>query len=220
MVQLPADGVQSNMSPTPQPIAEDSSDSEDHLPPIPEPAPGSSGVHASAHIITVEDGDDEDYEEIHFHDSEWQDRDIQMVLDSGACAHVMDREEAPGYKVHESQGSRRGKHFQAANGARIENEGEVDLRMEASGEDGSSRGVRTTFQVAAVKRPLMSVGRMCDKGNIVVFTKDGAEVLSAKDGERLLSQQRNPVCRFARSGGLYVADMKLKSPAPFTRQAP
>ena len=58
----------------------------------------------------------------------------------------------------------------------------------------------------------MSVGKVCDQGHSVVFTKDCAKVLDSK--QRTIAQfQRG-------SGGLYVASMTLKAPEPFTRQAP
>ena len=41
--------------------------------------------------------------------SEWVGMDLEVALDSGCCDLVMDTEMcAPGYEVHESEGSRRG----------------------------------------------------------------------------------------------------------------
>jgi hypothetical protein len=60
------------------------------------------------------------------------------------------------------------------------------------------------FQVAAVSRPLMSVGRLCDNGMDILFKKDRADVLSS-DGTVILSFERQV-------GGLYVAKLKLKKP--------
>ena len=57
----------------------------------------------------------------------------------------------------------------------------------------------------------MSVGKVCDAGYTCLFMQNGACVLD---------QSKTEVCRFVRKGGLYVADMKLKKPEPFTRQAP
>ena len=68
-----------------------------------------------------------------------------------------------------------------------------------------------TFQVAKVSRALMSVGRLCDAGMDVLFKKDRVDVL-ATDGSVVLSFER-------KSGGLYVARLKFKKPAPgFGRQ--
>ena len=51
----------------------------------------------------------------------WEDVMIEVVLDSGACRHVIARESAPGYHVHESNCSRRCLGFCMGNGERIPN---------------------------------------------------------------------------------------------------
>ena len=143
--------------------------------------------------------------------TEWQDREVEVLLDSGACVHVLDAEDAPGYMVSESIGSRHGHNFLSATGERIPNEGQMDLRMEAPVGGGSTVPVVTNFQVASISKPLMSVGKVCDQGHTVVFSKDCAKVLDSK---------QRTIAQFQRSqGGLYVASMTLKAPEPFTRQA-
>ena len=62
----------------------------------------------------------------------------------------------------------------------------------------------STFQIAAVHRPLMSVGRICDNDNSVTFDKEKAVVAGA-DGTVLAVFTRQP-------GGLYTAKLKLTSP--------
>ena len=155
--------------------------------------------------LTVDDGD------MIMPMTEWQDRELELILDSGACQHVIDAEEAPGYLVSESVGSRRGQNFVTADGSRIPNEGQLELRMEAPIGDGVKMPVTTNFQVAAVTKPLLSVGKVCEQGHTVVFSKEGAKILDPK--QRVLAH-------FQRSGGLYVSTMTLKAPEPFTRQAP
>ena len=142
---------------------------------------------------------------------EWVDLDLEVILDSGACDHVMDAEDAPGYAVTESAGSRRGQVFIVGDGHKIPNEGQVKLNMETLGTEGKAVPVQTTFQVAEIKQPLMSVGKICDHGYSCVFTRDGAQVLDDK-------QRR--VCEFKRQNGMYVGHMKLKPPEPFQRPAP
>ena len=62
-----------------------------------------------------------------------------------------------------------------------------------------------------MSRPLLSVGRLCDVEMDVLFKKDRADVL-ATDGSVILNFERQ-------SGGLYVARLNLKKPAPsFVRQ--
>ena len=85
------------------------------------------------------------------------------------------------------------------------------LHMEASGDEGHVTPVQSTFQVAEVSMPPMSVSKICDQVYACLFTKDGAQILD---------QDRRAVCQFGRSNGLCVANIKLKSPEPFTRPTP
>ena len=64
--------------------------------------------------------------------------------------------------------------------------------------------LQSVFQIAAVTRPLMSVGKICDEGHSITFNNIRA-VVTSKDGDEL--------CRFHRDGpgGLYVAKLKLRS---------
>ena len=56
----------------------------------------------------------------------------------------------------------------------------------------------------------MSVGKICDEGHSITFNASEA-VVREKGGAE--------ICKFHRTqGGLYVAKMKLRSPAGFTRQ--
>ena len=128
---------------------------------------------------------------------------IEIALDSGAGEHVASRSTAADYPVEESAGSRAGQHFIAAGGARIPNEGQFTLALRSGDlEKKKGRDIKTTFQVAKVTRPLWSVGRICDEGFEVKFTNSEAHVLT-KEGKE--------VCRFRRKGGLYVAELHLKS---------
>ena len=142
---------------------------------------------------------------------EWVPVEVDVALDSGCTNHVLDAEDAPGYTVMPFLGSRRGHNFVVGHGARVPNEGEVHLNLEAPAGEGAHVPIQTHFQVAEINRPLMSVSRICDQGFTCVFTKEGASILD--------SQQRT-LWQFGGSDGLYVASMKLKPPEPFTRQAP
>ena len=145
----------------------------------------------------------------------WVDSHIEITLDSGCCEHVMDIDSAPGYCnfITQSPGSKRKQHFVVGNGQRVPNEGQVRLNMQFNGTP-----LASTFQVAEVTRPLMSVGRVCDQGLICTFDDERA-IITDKHGRH--------VCRFERSGGLYVARLDLKDPrigldepGHFGRQAP
>ena len=71
--------------------------------------------------------------------------------------------------------------------------------------------VQSIFQTAAATRPLMSVGKICDEGHNITFDNICAEV-RRKDGQELWRFHREP------TGGLYVAKLRLKSPAGVGRQ--
>jgi len=117
------------------------------------------------------------------------------ALDSGAGEHVAGPEDVAGLAMRESAGSKAGRHFIAANGERIANIGEVPMKLKSK--DGSS--FNSVFQIADVTRPLYSVGRMCDAGCTVSFTKDQATV---RKGAKVMAV-------FKRQGGLYVADLEV-----------
>ena len=64
--------------------------------------------------------------------------------------------------------------------------------------------IASIFQIAAVTRPLMSVGRVCDAVHNVTFDAEKAVVLSSTCDEH---------CRFVTTpGGSYVAKLKLNNP--------
>ena len=90
-------------------------------------------------------------------------------------------------------------------GDKVPNRGQVHLRLEAQGgaEDAEINALNSTFQIAKVTRPLMSVSKICDSGLTATFDKHKAVVRDA--GGRT-------VCTFKRVGGLYAARMKLKAP--------
>ena len=128
-------------------------------------------------------------------------------MDSGCTDHVCAPDDVPGYVCVESPGSRVGQHFVVGDGGRIPNKGQGCLSFEAMGETPSA--INSTFQIAKVSRPLMSVGQICDGGLFVGFTEVKADVTD-KPGR--------VVCTFVRQpGGLYAAKFRLK--APFGRPA-
>jgi hypothetical protein len=147
--------------------------------------------------------------EVLVNSSEWVDVEFEVALDSGSTDHVCHSLDTPGYLVEASAGSKAGQGFVVGNGQRVPNEGQINLNLQTGESNGNT--MSSTFQVAKVSRPLMSVGRLCDAGMDVLFKKDRAEVLSA-DGAVILSFERQP-------GGLYVAKLRLKRPSqPFGRQ--
>ena len=136
---------------------------------------------------------------------------IEVALDSGAGEHVASKNVAPAYAISESAGSRAGQHFVAAGGARIKNEMQFTLRLRSGGLGRhEGKDINSTFQVTKVTRSLWSVGRICDKGFDVKFSKESA-VVQTKEGKDM--------CKFQRPGCLYVTELHLKpEPKPFIRR--
>ena len=114
-------------------------------------------------------------------EKEWQDVEFEVALDSGSIVNVCHPDDVPGYVLQESPGSRRGQNFVVGDGGRLKNMGQMALNLETRDEKGSINMVSSTFQIAKVTRPLMSVGHICDQGLNVVFDKAKA-VVSDKDG--------------------------------------
>ena len=102
-----------------------------------------------------------------------------------------------------SEASKNNRHFIGAGGDRIRNHGMTDLNL--TNEDGGK--MHSHFQVADVTRMLMSVSQICDNGCEVRF--------NAKQGW-ITDSRGKTVGVFKRSGGLYVAEMTLRSPKAHT----
>ena len=124
---------------------------------------------------------------------------VRTVIDSGAAETVGPPEMAPHLKVRPSAGSERGQHYISASKQRIPNLGQHTLH--ALTDDYSPAAM--TFQIAAVSRPLTSVGELCDSGNVVAFGPKGGFIQNVASGHKT---------RFPREGGIYVMDLWIKTP--------
>ena len=92
-------------------------------------------------------------------------------------------------------------------GGTINNLIQKALNLRDASVDGKLSSV---FQIAAVTRPLMSVGKICDEEHNITFDAFQAAARVAGGAE---------ICRVHRTpGGLYVAKMKLRNPAGFAWQ--
>ena len=167
----------------------------------------SSGAKVHPDVACILEG--EAIQHVLINTTTWTDVEFEVALDSGCTDNVCHSGDAPGYVIQESLGSKCGQGFLVGNGERVPNIGEVHLSLETLGED--AHRLTSTFQVAKVSRPLMSVGRLCDAGMKVEFEKNKASVI-APDG--------SVACVFERQGsGLYLAKLKLMHPEPpFGRQ--
>ena len=133
---------------------------------------------------------------------------LKVALDSGAGAHVMNRKDAPGYKVNPSAMSRAGAAFLAADGGRIANYGEMNVNMLSFDSKGAAHRISSRFEAADVTRALWSVGLICDSGLNVRFSSEKAVVEDQRGTE---------VCVFNRENGLYITEVQVECPEVFQR---
>ena len=134
-------------------------------------------------------------------------RKIRAVMDSGAAECVAPKDMAPHYRISDSVASRSGVFYTSADGGRLDNLGQQELPI------AFDNGLRAmaTFQIANVSRPLMSVGRICELGNRVLFGASGGVILNLESGQ---------VTPFEKEDGVYVFTMWIPplSESPFGRQ--
>ena len=155
--------------------------------------------------LEIEEGDEEPLEILAAGEEEYPEVEFEVALDSGSVVHVCANADTLGYLLEESAGSRRGQKFVMGDGGQLGNLGQKVLKLGSK----ECPDITSTFQIANVTRPLMSVGKICDEGLTVEFAKTRAVVLDAN---------KKIVCIFERQpGGLYVAKMRLRAPG-FVRQ--
>ena len=173
---------------------------------------GNSGADANLGMLTAEEG----MELPAFASpTEWKEAvdgwtKVRGIMDSGAAQCVAPPDMAPGAPILPSAGSQRGQNYLAANGDRMPNMGEQKLQIMTA--DGGSADLG--FQITGVTRPLFAVSEIADRGNRVIFGKNGGVIQNLTTGK---------LTPFPRSGGVYVLDFYLPESVAspnlgFTRQ--
>ena len=127
---------------------------------------------------------------------EWEE--VEMAVDSGASETVMGPEMLEGVEVKESSASRRGVEYEVANGIRIPNLGEKQFK--GITEEGLPRNLRV--QVCDVNKPLLTVSKIVQGGNRVVFDGNGSYIEDTTNGERMWLQEK---------GGMFMLKMWVKN---------
>ena len=123
-------------------------------------------------------------------DDDWSRFPEPLVVDSGASATVLPEGWFLNYLKKESEGSKAGEFWRAANNAKIHNLGEKTLQLVSL--DGTvSRSM--TLQVAQVGKALGSVSKMVHNNNRVVFDPAGSYIGSLSDGSVLPLREHNGV---------------------------
>ncbi len=126
-------------------------------------------------------------------------KNVTVVVDSGAGENVMPRAMFPSIPVQSTARSRAGRGFRGLGGEGIANYGQQVMTVKT--QEGQVR--RTTWQVADVKRPLMSAARMAQAGNELFLMKKGAYIWHEKTKE---------TTRLRRRGNVYCLDLRVKVP--------
>ena len=135
-------------------------------------------------------------------DQEWEE--LEMTVDSGATETVINDDMLQNIDTKQGNAYKRGVKYEVANGEVIDNLGEKTF--EGVLESGEVRGV--TAQVCDVNKALMSVRKMVNAGNRVVFEPNGGYIENMHTGSKIDMMDK---------GGMYTIKMWVQR--PFHRQA-
>jgi hypothetical protein len=124
---------------------------------------------------------------------------ISAIIDSGAVEHVLPERWLPCIKMEESPGSKAGKKYLSATGQEIPNLGQKAIVGKTR--EGQARGI--VFQVAPVRKPLMSVAKMNEAGNDVNLTGARPHILNTKTKQ---------ITDLRREGKTFILDLWVKHP--------
>ena len=123
-----------------------------------------------------------------------------ITMDSGAGNNVMPRRMVRRQSdIRESEGSRNGVHYVAANNGRIPNEGEHDLKFTTV--EGNEQCL--TFQIAEVNKALCAVSYLVDKGYKVIFDKN---MKTDQDTSYMVNKESGVITRYRRTRNVWVLD--------------
>ena len=130
---------------------------------------------------------------------------IKVTADSGASDHVAPLTTAKHIKIEATEASRKGLCYQAANGESISNMGQRNIKALTN----EGEMVAMTWQVADIKRPLASVGRICDAGNTAIFTRMGGYIVPEGTVQSLINQieDNGKMLQMNRENGMYHFDL-------------
>jgi lysophospholipid acyltransferase (LPLAT)-like uncharacterized protein len=123
---------------------------------------------------------------------EWEQ--IELAVDSGATETVVGEDMLLSVATTEGESFKRGVEYEVASGTTIPNLGEKCFIAVA--EEGQRRKMRA--QVCAVNKALLSVSRMVQAGNRVVFEQNGSYVEDLHSGEKMYMYEK---------GGMYMLKM-------------
>ena len=128
-------------------------------------------------------------------DKEWEE--IELAVDSGASETVIGEDMLTAVETKEGPASRRGVQYEVANGVRIPNLGEK--KFKGFTEEGLPRNLKA--QVCEVNKALLSVNRLVQTGNRVVFDDAGSYIEDKTTGDRMWLREQ---------GGMYMLKMWVR----------
>lgn len=111
----------------------------------------------------------------------------KITVDSGAAESVIPKDLLKEIPTQESEGSRNGVQYIAANGGKMPNLGEKKVHFKTK--DGMESNV--VFQVTHARKPLASVSKIVKKGNRVVFEPGKAYIQNIPSGKRIELEEAN-----------------------------
>ena len=111
---------------------------------------------------------------------------IQFYVDSGATETVVGEGMLLDVETKEGTAKKRGIQYEVANGSRLPNLGEKVFVGEST--EGIKRQIRA--QVCDVNKPLLSVSRIMNAGNRVVFDLDGSYIEDQHTKEKIWMEEQ------------------------------
>ena len=142
---------------------------------------------------------------------EWET--MEFTVDSGAAESVVPASSLQTVRTMAGEKSRNGVEYESACGTTIPNEGEKRCLISTADSPTEKMAV---LQVAKIGKSLLSVSKMVDKGNTVIFNPSGSFIYSGASQE---------YTQLRRKGNLYVMDAWVRAsgsdqPAPSPASKP
>ena len=101
----------------------------------------------------------------------------EITVDSGAGESVVNPDGWPHVELKPSKGSVKGQRYGGPGGEKTDNLEELTVRVRTERDGGGDISSPVTFQGAKVRKPLLAVSGVIDKGNFVVFDGSGSFIL-------------------------------------------
>ena len=121
---------------------------------------------------------------------------IKVCPDSGACKFVAPMEMVKEVPWKETEASKNGLRYRAADGSPIYNQGEKRIE----GYDSKGNKIGCTWQGAKITKPLAGIREMCKAGNRVTFDiidgKDVSQIYNKKTGVSIPIENKNNAYEF------------------------